>query len=673
VDGGWIGWIDARLPLRAILRLGTAEEIPGGARFAYALGSATLFVFLLQVATGCVQLLYYVPTLDHAYDSLMYLRTEVAFGWLVHGLHYWGASAMVVLVGLHMVRVFVWGAYKRPRELVWLAGVALFLLTAGLVFSGAPLPWDERGYWAGEVGTSMAGTVPLAGDALKRLLRGGDAMGQLALSRMFVLHVAILPAALAGMVLVHLAAFRIAGSVGPWRESRRRSSGPFWPDQVFRDALLATLVFLLLVTLAAFAPPPISGPADPLDSSYVPSPEWNFVFLYEALRFLPGALEAAGTVGIPLLGILLLVAFPFFDRGPERDPARRPFAMAGLVLVLAGGIGLTVAGLRHQGAAASQSEKPAAVEPPAAGVEAEAAAARVSPPSPAARRGAELFHGLGCIGCHRVHGEGGTVGPDLSGEGRARSRAWLEAQIRDPARHFPGSPMPAFANLSDAQLGALVAYLSGLRVPRAASAAGQGASTPGAAASAQGAPPSSAPAAAQGAGAGQGAAPRAAAASAGKPAAPGAAARVVGSARHGAALFNRYCVSCHGPAGRGGVANPGSEAGAVPALRPVSRALFSPQPETFAANLDRFLQHGARPGGPHPVLTMPAFGDTHSLTQAEIADLEAYVMSVNGVDRAAMEHPGMSPRLFAATAWAVCAGAGLLLWLAWLALGRRSR
>lgn len=648
--GAWIGWIDARFPLRAVLRLGTDEDIPGGAHFAYALGSATLFVFLLQVATGCVQLLYYVPTVDHAYDSLMYLRTQVAFGWLVHGLHYWGANAMVVLVGLHMVRVFVWGAYKRPRELVWLAGVVLFVLTAGLMFSGAPLPWDERGYWAGEVGTSMASTVPLIGDALKHLLRGGEAMGQLALSRLFVLHVAILPATLAGVVLIHLAAFRVVGSVGPWRESRRRTTAPFWPDQVFRDALLATLVFLLLVMLSAFAGPPITGPADPLDNSYVPRPEWNFAFLYEALRFFPGAFEPVGTVGIPLLGILLLAAVPFIDRGPERDPTRRPFAMSGMALVLAGGIALTIAGTQRQGTAASQSEQAASVEPPAPGVETDTAAARLPTDSPAARAGGALFQTLGCIGCHRVRGTGGTLGPDLSDEAaRGRSVGWLEAQIRDPAKHFPGSPMPAFAALSNAQVAQLVAYLSSPhRAPPTAPAGAPGTGT---------AAPS----------------PDTAARPLPNPGPPGAAAQIVGSAQHGAVLFARNCASCHGPVGRGGMANPGSEAGAVPALRPVSRALFSTDPGTFAANLDAFLQHGARAVGPNPLLAMPAFGATETLTQPEIADIEAYVMSVNGVSRAEIQHPGTSPRLFAGMVWTLCGGAVLLLAIRWLATRRHSR
>ncbi|MGE5247695.1 MAG: cytochrome b, partial [Verrucomicrobiota bacterium] len=272
------GWIEERIPIGALLRRALEEEIPGGSRYAYALGSATLFVFVLQAVTGIWQLFYYVPSVDHAYDSLNYLRTEVPFGWLIHNLHYWGANAMIVLIGLHIARVFVFGAYKNPREITWLAGVVLLLVTAGIVFTGAPLPWDEPGYWAAEVGTSIAGTVPVVGNAVKRLLRGGDVMGPLALSRMFVLHVAILPGTLAAFILVHLVAFRMFGSVGPWDEAKRKRTGAFWPDQMCKDAVVAGFLLVLLIALCVYAPPPVAGPADPLDTSFVPKPEWNFLF-----------------------------------------------------------------------------------------------------------------------------------------------------------------------------------------------------------------------------------------------------------------------------------------------------------------------------------------------------------------------------------------------------------
>ena len=152
-------WINVRWPVSPLLRVLFTEEFPGGPSAFYSFGSSVLFVFILQAVTGICQLFFYVPTVDHAYASLSFFRTQVPFGWLIHNLHYWGATAMVVLVLLHMMRVFLWGAYKNPRELTWLLGVVLFLLTMIMMFTGSPLPWDEKGYWATEVGTSMAGTT----------------------------------------------------------------------------------------------------------------------------------------------------------------------------------------------------------------------------------------------------------------------------------------------------------------------------------------------------------------------------------------------------------------------------------------------------------------------------------------------------------------------------------
>lgn len=441
-------WVEARWPVAALLRAGLDEPVRGGASFAYALGSATLFVFVLQVVTGIAQLFYYVPTVDHAYDSLSWLRDRVAFGWLVHGLHYWGANAMIVLVLLHLSRVFLWGAYKRPRELVWLSGVGLLLVTMGLSFTGAPLPWDERGYWAARVGTSIAGTVPLVGARVKELLMGGTSMGQLALSRFFVLHTAILPLTLAGVIGIHLVAFRTSGNAGPWGASRR--TAPFWPDQVFRDLLVGALVFAVLVALSVLSPPPTSGPADPTNIHYVPKPEWNFLFLYEMLKFLPGRLEPLGTVGVPTLLVLLLASLPFVDRRAERRPWRRPLATTLLVIGAVGFVGLTVVGMRGGGAATRTAH-----------------AAPSAALSASAREGRRLFQSLGCHGCHAVRGTGGSVGPDLSEEiAKGRSRAWIEQQIRSPRSHFPHSVMPPFDSLDDAQMGALVDYVLSL-APRA--------------------------------------------------------------------------------------------------------------------------------------------------------------------------------------------------------------
>src|SRR5512139_1481449 len=228
-------WINDRWPAAAVVRATLVEEISGGATIKYSFGAAALFLFILQAATGVWQLFYYVPTADHAYDSVSFLRTQVPFGWLIHNLHYWGATVMLVMVLLHMMRVFIWGAYKNPRQLTWLLGTFLFLLTMGMMFLGPPLPWDEKGYWATEVGASIAGTVPVVGTWTKRLLLGGDVMGQLTVSRFFTLHVALLPGLLATVILLHLVSFRRFGSVGPWREDRAVNKGEFWPDQVYKD------------------------------------------------------------------------------------------------------------------------------------------------------------------------------------------------------------------------------------------------------------------------------------------------------------------------------------------------------------------------------------------------------------------------------------------------------
>jgi ubiquinol-cytochrome c reductase cytochrome b subunit len=605
-----VRWINDRWPLSALVKLGLEEDIPGGASYAYIFGSSALIMFAVQAATGVLQLFYYVPTIDHAYSSLSYFRLSVPFGWLIHGMHYWGANAMLVLVWLHIARVFVWGAYKKPRELTWLIGVFLLLTTLGLSFTGAPLPWDETGYWATEVGTSIAGTVPILGDFLKRLARGSESMGQLALSRFFILHVAILPGFLATLIGAHLIAFRKSGSVGRWNEAKRKRIGPFWPDQVTYDAVAGVVFFLIVVALASFAIPPFSGPADPVDTSFVPKPEWNFLFLYQAIKAFRGVFEPVGTVGLPMIATIIILLAPFLDRRKERDPYKRPFAMAVLFASIAGLVALTIAGAGSK----PGLQQPAVSGPPAA-----------SPGGTTAGEGAKLFQSLGCIGCHWVNRNGGKTGPDLSAEGkRGRSRDWLVSQVQNPKGHNPKSVMPPFPALSASQLNGLVGFLLSLG---AEGPAGQ-APVPGAtSAPAQVSPPGEMGAAAL--------------------QLPGQkAAEMIGNPGHGAKLYVALCESCHGPEGKDKVANPGSEDGTVPPLNPIDKELVSPDPEVFAANLDKFIQHGSTPAGPNPTLKMQDFGDSNTLTQQEIANIEAYVLQLNGVERAQIMHPGLAPPLF---------------------------
>ncbi len=534
-------WVDERWPLSPLVHLALDEEIPGGARYAYTLGSAVLIVFMIQAVTGIMQLFFYVPTTDHAYDSISYLRTMVPFGWLAHGLHYWGAQLMIILLLFHIARVFLWGAYKKPRELTWIAGVALFLTAMGFSFTGGPLHWDQRGFWVGEVSTSIAGTVPLVGDLTKKLLRGGEEMGQLALSRLFVIHVAVLPGALLALFGIHIIAMRRFGSVGPWNEEARMRKGPFWPDQAFKDAVAGSAVFLLIIILAVLLPPQYSGMADPLDVSYIPKPEWNFLFLYESLKYFHGRLEPVGTVGIPTVLILMVILLPFIDRNPERNPLKRPIAMLCALVLGSVIVAISVIGYLSPGFAEAPV-KPATTLP----------------------KGTSALASLG----------------KTFSVAASEAAKPVAARPSPPATDSPGSKAS----------------------PEAEAAEGKGI--------------------------------------------PGKAAYVIGSAVRGADVFRKNCSSCHGPEGVTTVPNPGSTDGKVPNLSPIDREDYRPEAQAFAEIIDRYIQHGSVPAGPNPAIRMPAFGDSHTLTQQEIANVEAYVLQLNGVDRAQIVNPGMQPRRF---------------------------
>ncbi len=196
-------WLDERTSWRQVWEAIFLRKIPKVNWF-YTLGSATLFVALNQAITGILLTIYYVPTPDHAYDSVQYITTQVPLGWLIRGLHHWGASAMIVLVVLHMLRVIFYGAYKYPREVTWFTGVILLLVVIGFGFTGYLLPWDQKAYWATTVGTRIAGTPPLIGDYLLRIIRGGSEISAVTLVRFFGTHVWVLPALLASLVFIHL-------------------------------------------------------------------------------------------------------------------------------------------------------------------------------------------------------------------------------------------------------------------------------------------------------------------------------------------------------------------------------------------------------------------------------------------------------------------------------------
>jgi ubiquinol-cytochrome c reductase cytochrome b subunit len=198
-----LSWVDERLGLTTLYNTILDRKIPK-VNWWYTLGSATLFLFIIQVLTGIFLTVYYVPSPDHAYDSVQYIMNGVAFGWLIRGIHHWGASLMVVFVFAHLLRTFFMAAYKYPRELTWITGVVLFLATLGMGFTGYLLPWNQRAYWATTVGSEIVGTIPLVGDFLLQVVRGGVGLSGVTLARFFAVHIWFLPALIVLLVAIHL-------------------------------------------------------------------------------------------------------------------------------------------------------------------------------------------------------------------------------------------------------------------------------------------------------------------------------------------------------------------------------------------------------------------------------------------------------------------------------------
>ncbi len=434
-------WIDSRLGIGDTASRLLYKPMHGGAKYIFSLGFVNLFLFMNQVITGILLMMYYAPTPDHAYDAVQFIQKEASYGFIVRGLHFWGASAMIVSVMLHVLRVFTFGAYKRPREPMWLTGVVMFLLVFGFAFTGYLLPWDQKAYWATVVGTNVAGTAPVVGGIITRIMRGGAEVSALTLTRFFAIHTMILPWLLAAFAGMHLTILQLVGHGGPWDEAKARKTAPFYPDQVFKDATLALFAFALIAILATISPPPLEAIADPTDNSYNPRPEWYFFFLFQLLRYFEGPYEVVGTMVLPNLAVAVLLLLPFIDRDTERNPAKRPKAMAGAGIAVVSYVALTLLAVFFPAAGA-----------PIAGE----GAVTVT-------EGRQVYQELGCASCHSINGVGGQVGPPLDHVGSARDRDWLIGHFKDPQKYSPGSVMPKYDYLSEDKLIHLTDYMQSLK------------------------------------------------------------------------------------------------------------------------------------------------------------------------------------------------------------------
>jgi len=432
-------WLDQRTGVVTATKDFLTEDVPGGASYWYAFGSATLFAMILQIATGIFLCFYYAPSTATAWESTKYIIEKVPAGHFVLSLHYWGASAMIALLAMHLLQVLLWGAYKKPRELQWIVGVFLFIVTLVLGLTGYLLPWDLNALLASTVAIRIAGNAPILGPAVLHLLQDGDGITTLTINRFFGIHVWLMPAALVALVGAHLAIFRWNGPAGPpIDEAPKLKPGRFWPDQMFMDTALSFGIFVLIVALSTFSPVPLDDKADPNNSVFVPYPAWYFMALYALVDIvgqLPSSLVQAASLFATIIGptllVVLLIVLPFIDRNPSRRLTRRPWVLGLTALIMAVAIGLSWYGqnnvvtgqLAHNligpGAALSAPAQSGANEAGPAGTAAGPAGSTGgggTAAAPAAAGGGASVYSTNCAGCHGATGQGQpNIFPPLDG------------------------------------------------------------------------------------------------------------------------------------------------------------------------------------------------------------------------------------------------------------------
>ncbi len=422
----------------------------------YVFGSATLFVFIVQVVTGIALASAYVTSTASAYESLRFI-TGNSLGRIVRGIHYFGASTMVILVGIHAIRVYLMGSYKYPRQMNWLTGAGLLLLTLLMAFTGQLLRWDQTGFWTVVIAAEQAGRTPLIGNWLGHFILAGDTVGGATLSRFFAAHVFFIPALIFLFLGFHLYLVLYNGISEPPKAGRpvdprtyrdwykallRREGIPFWPDAAWRDAIFGFLVIATIVVLAVLVGPAALGrPPDPTIMEASPRPDWYFLWYYAVLSVIPRWVENYVIILGPLVLGVILVLLPFVAGRGERSPLRRPwcFLVASAVVVM-------IAYYGSLGQVAPWSPRfdakplPLQVVGTASGPVAD---------------GAGLFYSKGCEFCHTISGYGGIRGPDLSDAGDRLTAEQITTRIFSGATNMPSYT----GNMKPEELSALLAFL----------------------------------------------------------------------------------------------------------------------------------------------------------------------------------------------------------------------
>jgi ubiquinol-cytochrome c reductase cytochrome b subunit len=457
-------WLDERLQLGKPIAETMQHPIPREtASWFYVFGSAAMTALALQIVTGILLALIYVPSAGEAWNSLQILNHQVALGWFIRALHGWGSNFMLAIVLIHMVQVFLFGAYKFPRELTWILGIFLLLMTLGMAFTGQVLRFDQDAYWGLGIGASICSRVPIVGPALVKLMLGGPIIAGATLSRFFAFHVFVIPALLIGFVGLHLLLVLKLG-INEWPMPGRlvRKSDymekyhhlthtegmPFVPNGIVKDAIFSGVILLAIAACALyFGPFGPSGQPDPRIIQTVPRPDFFFLWLYALLSLLPPSMETPVLLIGPVIALVILLALPFFSGEGEKSWRRRPIAVL-TILLSAVTLGTFTSLADHAPWSPVMDASTAAAIPPKF----------VTGRTPVQIQGALVFQSKQCHNCHALGDVGGKRGPALDVVAVRLTGDQLVRQVLQG-----GGNMPAYGkNLNPTQTTALVAFLEAL-------------------------------------------------------------------------------------------------------------------------------------------------------------------------------------------------------------------
>jgi ubiquinol-cytochrome c reductase cytochrome b subunit len=458
-------WVEHRLGLIQPMVKAASHPTPANnASWWYVFGSAATVLLIMQVMTGILLALIYSPSASEAWGSLQFLNHNVALGWYVRALHGWGSDFMIAIVLLHMAQVFLFGAYKFPRELTWIVGVGLLLLTLGMAFTGQVMRFDQDAYWGLGIGASIASRVPVIGAPLVHLMLGGPIVGAATLSRFFTLHVFVIPGLLLGGVGVHVWMVLRHG-VSDWpmpgrivrkstyereyHELAEKTGIPFVPDAAWKDAVFAAaIMFSVMACAFYFGPFGPGGPPDPTIIQTAPKPDFAFLWIYAVLAFLPPSIETPVILVVPVLGIAGMLLLPLFASEGERHWARRPVAVL-MVSVIAVSLGIfTRLGTYTPWSPIMEAwtADPVPLE-------------YLHGLTPLEVQGALVLQNKQCRNCHALGNMGGQRGPALD---EIAIRMTEDQIIRQVLQG--GGNMPAYGNaLNPSETKALVRFLMTLR------------------------------------------------------------------------------------------------------------------------------------------------------------------------------------------------------------------